>query len=114
MVSGLVSVIMPTRDHGHFLPRSINALLTQTHAQVELLVVDDASSDDTREIVGAFAARDPRVKLITLTGHHGINRAVSVALPQAQGEFVYFAAADDLVAPTLFKKLVAQLQRHPD
>lgn len=113
ILPGLVSIILPNRDHGHFLPRALDALLAQTHRQLELLVVDDASSDDSHEIVRRYANRDARVQLLELSEHRGINHAVDVALEQARGEYLYVAAADDMVAPDFFEKMVAQLEHHP-
>jgi glycosyltransferase involved in cell wall biosynthesis len=112
MVLGLVSIIMPNRNHAQFLPRAIEALLGQTYPDLELLVVDDSSSDNSREVVRRYAGKDPRVRLLELTDHHGINRAVSAALPKVSGEYVYFAAADDVVAPAFLKRMVAQLAHH--
>jgi glycosyltransferase involved in cell wall biosynthesis len=113
-VPSLVSVILPNRNHAHFLSRAIDALLAQTHRNFELIVVDDCSSDNSREVVAEYASRDPRVQLEALSTHHGISRAVAAAMSKVRGDYLFFAAADDLVAPTLFAKLVAELERHPD
>lgn len=112
MVPGLVSVILPNRNHGHFLPRALDGLLVQSYRHTEILVIDDASSDNSREVVGDYLARDARLQLLELTKHHGINQAVAATLPRIRGEYLYLAAADDLVAPSLLEKLVAQLDQH--
>ncbi len=111
---GLVSVILPNRDHATFLPNALNAFLNQTWTHHEIIVIDDASSDESRDIVQAFAAKDPRVRLLILPSHQGINRAVQHALGHARGEYVHVAGADDLVQPHFFEKCVTQLIRFPD
>src|SRR5262249_6485166 len=107
------SIILPNRDHGHYIGTAIDAFLRQTRAHLELIVVDDASSDDSRDIVRDYARRDARVRLIELPEHHGINRAVSAGIAQADGEYVHIAGADDFVEPNFLENCVAQLERYP-
>jgi len=111
-VPGLVSVILPNRNHAHYLPTALDALLAQTWPQLEILLVDDASSDNSREVMRSYATRDRRVRLIELGEHIGINRAVELARGQARGEYLYMAAADDFVAPTFFETSVGMLQQY--
>ena len=111
-VPGLVSVILPNRNHAHFLPTALDALLAQTWLHLEILLVDDASSDNSREVMRSYAARDPRVRPIELAEHTGINRAVELVRSQARGEYFYVAAADDFVAPKFFETSVGMLQQY--
>ena len=111
--SGLVSVILPNRDHGDYLPTAIESFLAQTRPQLEIIVIDDASSDNSKEIIRDYMARDRRIQLVELKEHHGINRAVGVGLKWARGEYLHFSASDDFVAVNLIEQCVAQLERHP-
>lgn len=110
---GLVSIILPNRDHGHYLPTALDSFLAQTRPQLEIIVIDDASSDNSKEIVRDYMARDQRIQLLALTEHHGINRAVGAGLKRARGEYLHVAGADDFVAPNFIEQCVAQLERHP-
>ncbi len=108
-----VSVILPNRNHAHYLSKAVDALLEQTWRDFELLIVDDASSDRSREIVNNYAAQDTRVRLLALDAPQGIHRAVQAGITQAKGEFVYIAAADDFVESTFLERCVRELERFP-
>lgn len=109
----LVSVILPNRNHAQFLPDALYALLAQTWIAFELIVLDDASTDDSREVIARFQAKDPRVTFISLSEHCGIHRTVRIGVERASGEFLYIAAADDIVEPDFLKRCVQEMERLP-
>jgi hypothetical protein len=109
----LVTVIMPNRDHARCLPRALDALLAQTWTELEIIVVDDASGDNSLDVIAEYARRDARVRVLALKEHHGINRAVNAALASARGTFLHVAAADDFVTPAFVAHCVAQLNDNP-
>ncbi|MDB5602245.1 MAG: hypothetical protein JWN71_4289 [Xanthobacteraceae bacterium] len=110
----LVSVILPNRNHAHYLPKALDGMLAQTWTRFELLVVDDASSDGSPDLVRRYQEKDRRVQLVPLDTHHGIHRAVQSGLAQASGEFVYIAASDDCVEVNFLQRCVEELVRFPD
>lgn len=112
-VKGLVSVVLPNRDHAHYLPTALDALLGQSWQNMEILIVDDASSDNSRAVIQDYAARDPRVTSIYLAKNVGVNRAVEAAMPRIRGEYLCTAAADDFVAPEFFANSVCLLGKFP-
>lgn len=112
-VKGLVSVVLPNRDHAHYLPTALDALLAQSRRDLEILVVDDGSSDNSKDVIRNYAARDQRVHPIYLAENVGVNRAVEAAMPHVRGEYLCTAAADDFVAPAFFAKSVDQLENFP-
>lgn len=109
----MVSVILPNRDHGHYLPTALDALLSQTWMNLEILIVDDASSDNSKDVMQDYAARDSRVRLSFLAENVGVNWAVETARASVRGEYICTAAADDIVAPAFFAGSIAQLERFP-
>jgi glycosyltransferase involved in cell wall biosynthesis len=111
--AGLVTIIIPNRNHAHYLPRALDAMLAQTWTKLEIIVVDDASSDSSCSVVVDYEKRDPRVRLVALNEHHGINRAVNTALASTRGEFVHIAGADDFVEPIFVERCVAEMNRNP-
>jgi glycosyltransferase involved in cell wall biosynthesis len=111
---GLVTVIIPNRNHAEYLPRALDAFLTQTWPKLQIVVVDDASSDDSREVLARYAARDPRVAFIARQQHEGIARAVSAGLEIARGEFLCLAGADDFVQPHFIERCVTEMSRNPE
>lgn len=76
----VISVVMPAYNSARFLPRSLGSVLGQTFRDLEVIVVDDASTDDTREVVAGLAETDTRLRHIA----HPINRG-----PNALGALVY-------------------------
>jgi hypothetical protein len=108
----LVSVVLPTRDRSRLLTRAIGSVQAQTHANWELLVVDDGSSDDTAAVVGAIAIDDPRVRLLTSDGA-GDARARNVGLDNARGEAVAYLDDDNRMFPIWLAAVAWAFERHP-
>lgn len=99
-----VSVVIPTHNRCHLLPRAIGSVLTQSHPDLELLVVDDASTDGTPELVGSYL--DSRIQLVRLSENAGACAARNEGLRVARGDAVAFLDSDDWWHP---RKLEAQL-----
>lgn len=112
--AGLATIIIPNRNHAHYLPRALDAMLAQTWIKLEIIVVDDASTDASLAVVADYTRRDSRVRALALKEHHGINRAVNAALGSVNGEFVTIAGADDFVAPNFIERCVVAMNRHPE
>jgi teichuronic acid biosynthesis glycosyltransferase TuaG len=102
-----VSVIMPVYNAEPTLAKAIGSVLAQTHANLELLVVDDGSSDGSWPIVLDFARRDPRVRPIGPRRNGGVASARNTGLDAATGACVAFLDSDDWWHP---QKLEAQLE----
>lgn len=103
----LVSIVMPAYNAAAFIAESIGSVQQQTFAEWELLVIDDASVDDTCEIVKAIRSEDTRIKLHTLPANQGAGFARNIGIKAATGDFICFLDADDLWKP---HKLEKQLQ----
>lgn len=102
---GLVSIIMPAYNAGLFLQRSINSVKKQTYKNWELLIVDDGSDDNSREIIKGLAKEDERIVLICNV-HGGTARARNTAIEGAKGEFIAFIDADDVFHPQFLESLM--------
>lgn len=107
MSQELISVIMPTYNTGKFLSESIESILCQTYTNLELLVTDDGSTDETLKILENFAQKDPRVKVFCLKGHQGPGHARNNSIQEAQGRYIAFCDSDDRWMP---EKLERQIQ----
>lgn len=101
-----VSVVIPTRDRAALLRRALESVLAQSFADYEILVVDDASGDDTAAMLAAIA--DPRLLVLRNEAPGGAPRARNRAIAAARGEFVAFLDDDDEWLP---RKLELQLGR---
>lgn len=93
---GLVSVIMPTYNTGTLLINSINSILVQTYSYLELIIIDDHSTDEeTKKILESFSKKDYRVKIIYLEKNHGPSYARNIAIREAMGQYIAFCDSDD-------------------
>jgi glycosyltransferase involved in cell wall biosynthesis len=108
-----LSVVIPNFNHGHYLQAALLRHLGQSVPPREIIVVDDASTDDSRAIVERAAAEHPSVRLISLPRNGGVNAASNRGLAEAQGEYVAFSAADDIVLPDFAARSLALLADHP-
>lgn len=105
----LVSVIVPVYNVERFLPQSLDTLATQTHRNLEIILVDDSSPDDCPRICDERAAADPRFRVIH-EGNCGVSAARNHGLAAATGDFVYFMDPDDLVEPTLIERCLQAMR----
>jgi glycosyltransferase involved in cell wall biosynthesis len=98
----LVSVVMPARNRAASIARAIDSVLAQTYRNFELIVIDDGSTDSTREIAASYGSR---LKLIHNPGR-GVYAARNAAVAEAKGELIAFADSDDAWLPD---RLAAQI-----
>jgi glycosyltransferase involved in cell wall biosynthesis len=111
----LVSVIMPTYNGAEFVGESIESVLAQTYEPIELAIVDDASSDDTPEIVADYARRHPdRIRFRQFEGSAGPCRRRNDAIDLAQGSLLAWLDQDDLWVPQKTEREVDVLLERPD
>jgi chlorobactene glucosyltransferase len=112
----LVSVVVPARNEAANLPTLLESLLASAYSPLEILVVDDGSTDDTAAIAGTYAARDPRVRVIageTLpAGWYGKPWACLQGYRAAAGELLLFTDADTRHGPALLGHAVGALEQH--
>lgn len=99
----LVSVVVPAYNAARFIERTLRSACGQTHRTLEVVVVDDGSSDDTAAVVEAFAGRDPRVRLLR-QANGGVSRARNAGLAECRGAYFAPLDADDLWHPTKIEK----------
>lgn len=109
----LVSVMMTSFNSAETIGYAIQSILGQTHANLELLVIDDASTDNSAEIISGYAKRDPRVVPILSSTNAGTYVSKNLALSQARGEFVTCQDSDDWAHPRKLQASVARLSANP-
>lgn len=102
---------MPTYNYSAFLAAAIESVLGQTYDHLELLVVDDGSTDNTAEVVSSF--RDPRLRFFQLA-NGGVSAARNHGLERAKGEVLAFLDADDLWLPEKLSDQIAVLRAEPE
>ncbi len=103
-----ISVIIPVYNAEKYIKRCLNALTSQTLSDIELIFVDDRSSDNSVQIIRNYADRDNRIKLFCLSGKMGAGGARNVGLEKACGEYIGFCDADDVVELQMFQEMYEQ------
>jgi hypothetical protein len=110
----LVSVLVPAYNSQAWLPTAINSLLNQTWRNLEILIVDDQSTDNTFEVAKEFEAKHPRVKVLQNEVNAGPYVARNLALSNSSGVFVTVHDADDWSHPRKIERQVSALIKRPD
>lgn len=108
----LVSAIITTHNRLHLLKEAINSVRNQTYSNIEILVVDDASTDGTKEYCEKLS--DVRYLYISPSESLGANHARNVGIENSNGYYVAFLDDDDLWLPTKIEKQVEAMQMHPE
>jgi glycosyltransferase involved in cell wall biosynthesis len=109
-----VSFVVPTYNYGRFVAQAIESLLGQTFRELEVIVIDDASVDDTQTVLERYRT-DPRVRLVRHTENSGHIRTYNEGLSIARGEFMGLLSADDLcLHPEAVARQVAMFDSDPE
>ncbi len=109
-----VAVIVPNYNHARHLAECIAAIDAQTRPADEIIVIDDASTDDSREVLARIAARQPQVRVLFNERNLGAIATMNRGLSECRSDLVAFAAADDLLRPRFLETATEALERHPD
>jgi len=102
----LVSVVIPVYNRERLISRAVNSCLNQSHRNIEVLVIDDGSSDDTPKVAKVMGGKDERVHVIRNPRNRGVNYCRNVGLRQGNGKYVNFLDSDDIFCKD---KITAQL-----
>ncbi len=109
-----VSIVLPTYNRARFLPEAFDAIKNQTFKDWELIVVDDGSTDNTKQIVKEFAEAFPQNVVYVYQENQGPAAARNKGLEIAQGRYIAFYDSDDLWLPHHLEKCVTALEKNPD
>jgi glycosyltransferase involved in cell wall biosynthesis len=107
-----VTIIIPVHNREELIGRAIESVLCQTHLNFELIVVDDASTDGTVDVINAYD--DDRVNCIALDNNQGANAARNAGIQHASGEYITFLDSDDEYKPIFIEKVIQDLAEAPD
>ncbi|WOI11810.1 glycosyltransferase [Thalassospira lucentensis] len=108
-----LAVFLANFNHAKYLSAALDALLSQTRQADVIYVVDDASWDNSREIIQDYADTYPHIVPVLNTQNRGYIANAQEWLYERTEDYVYFAAADDFVMPDLFERTLAKLEQHP-
>ena len=106
-----ISIIMPVYNVGKYLRQSLDSLISQTIKDIEIICIDDGSTDGCYEILEEYKLKDSRIKVIHKS-NKGTGAARNDGLRLAEGEYIGFADPDDFVKPDMFEKLYNLMKEH--
>lgn len=109
----LVSVILPVYNAGLYLTEAIKSIVKQSYYNWQLIIVDDASTDNSLAIAQAFAKKYQRIKVFHNHQHLGVAQTANLALTKAKGQFIARMDGDDIAFPERLTKQVTFLQQNP-
>lgn len=110
----IISILMANYNHGFFLDNAISQILLQTYQNWELIIVDDASTDNSVEIINSFSKIDSRIKPIYLEKNVGALNAIRIAEGNCAGQLIFGVAADDYIHDQyFFENAILAFEKYP-
>lgn len=104
MSNELISVVIPCYNLGSYVKKCLDSILGQTYKNLEVIVIDDGSTDKTSEILSKYAANDDRIVFIKQS-NAGAGEATNAGIELACGDFITFVDNDDWIEPTMYEKM---------
>ena len=101
----LISVIIPVYNVAGYLPQCLDSVIRQSFSNIEIICIDDATEDNSVEILKDYASKDARIKIIHNAENMGLGLTRNVGLSVARGEYVHFVDSDDWVRTDLYEKM---------
>ena len=108
-----VTIIIPVFNTAQYLSTCLNSVISQTYQNLEIIVIDDGSTDTSPNIISEYAKKDNRIKIITQK-NQGQSTARNTGLKNARGDYVSFIDSDDKVSNTFIEQLLQPYLNHPN
>lgn len=105
----LISVIIPVYNSQEYLPKCIESVLNQSYSNLEIIIINDGSTDDSGKICDSYAQKDSRIKVIHKK-NGGVSSARNIGLEEVTGKYIGFIDADDYIEIDMFKKLYENIK----
>lgn len=105
-----VSVIIPVFNTEKYISKCVNSILNQTLKNIEIICINDCSTDNSLEIIQNFAKKDNRIKVIDLKENKGVSNARNKGIDLAQGEYIYLIDSDDWIDETYLEEMVKKIK----
>ena len=109
-----LSVVLPNYNHARYLPEAIEGIATQSCPPDEFLILDDGSTDNSLEVIEEYRKRFPQIRLVRHEQNRGVIEANRRLFEEAQGDYLFAAAADDIRLPGFFEAAMDLAERYPE
>ena len=106
-----ISVVVPVYKVEPYLDRCVESILAQTVTDLEIILVDDGSPDSCPAMCDAWAAREPRIRVIHKP-NGGLSSARNAGVDAARGAYIGFVDSDDYILPDMYRRLLAAIREH--
>lgn len=110
----LISIVVTSYNYEKYLKDTINSVLAQTYQNWEMIVIDDASTDSSVEIIKEYQKKDKRIKLIQNETNLGLSKTLKKGLEAASGEWIAILESDDSISSDYLEKKAAVIKQYPD
>lgn len=110
-MNDLISVVVPAYNIEKYIERCIKSILSQTYSNIEIIIVDDGSTDDTACIIDEYALKDPRITPIHKK-NGGVSSARTEGINRATGEWIGFVDGDDVIEENMYEKLINNAKKY--
>jgi glycosyltransferase involved in cell wall biosynthesis len=110
----LLSILLPVHNSDRHLPSCLESLLKQSYRNIEIIAIDDFSTDSSKRILNSFKRQDKRLRVYKNVKRYGIAITLNRLLTKAKGQFVTIMSANDIVSPKRFKKQIDFLIKNQD
>ena len=110
-MDSLISVIVPVYNVGEYLSRCVDSILKQTYSNLEIILVDDGSTDDSGHICDTYIPRDSRIRVIHKK-NGGLSSARNAGIEKAKGEYLSFIDSDDYIHPEFYERLYTAIMEN--
>lgn len=107
----IISIIVPIYNRGTFLPRCITSIINQSYPHLDIILVNDGSSDDSLDICNQYAQNDKRIRVISIP-NSGVSIARNTGIQYAKGDFIQFVDSDDMIKPHMCQILMEEQQKN--
>lgn len=107
----LISVIVPVFNVEEYLPKCLDSILASTVENIEVLLIDDCSSDNSKAICKEYAKKDARIKFFGNAVHQGVCFSRNLGLDKAKGQYISFVDSDDYIAADMYEKMISAMEK---
>ena len=111
-MNSLVSIITPSYNSVRYISECVESVLAQTYTSWEMIIVDDCSGDDSKQLITALSSNDIRIKTIFLDSNIGAAEARNIALAKAKGQYIAFLDSDDLWEPYKLERQISFMNKN--
>ena len=105
-----ISIIIPVYNSEKYIEKTLQSVLAQTYENIEIIVIDDGSTDNSATIINSFAKSDERVHFYCIA-NGGPGNARNVGMSKATGDYIGFCDGDDIIKPDMYERLVSYLEK---